>query len=36
MLFNDRKEIYNATSDFTINATSNTQKAIKTILEHLN
>ena len=36
ILFNDRKEIYNTTSDFTINATSNTQKTIKTILEHLN
>ena len=36
VLFNDRKEIYNETSDFTINATSNTQKTIKTILEHLN
>ena len=34
-LFNERKEIYNETSDFTINATSNTQKTIKTILEHL-
>ncbi len=36
ILFNDRKEIYNETSDFTINATSNTQKTIKNILEHLN
>ena len=36
ILFNDRKEIYNETSDFTINANSNTQKTIKTILEHLN
>ena len=36
ILFNDRKEIYNKMSDFTINATSNTQKTIKTILEHLN
>ena len=36
ILFNDRKEIYNENSDFTINATSNTQKTIKTILEHLN
>ena len=36
MLFNDRKEIYNATSDFTINATSNTQKTIEIILQHLN
>ncbi len=36
ILFNDRKEIYNETADFTINATSNTQKTIKTILEHLN
>ena len=36
ILFNDRKEIYNERSDFTINATSNTQKTIKTILEHLN
>ncbi len=36
ILFNNRKEIYNETSDFTINATSNTQKTIKTILEHLN
>ena len=36
ILFNDRKEIYNETSDFTINAASNTQKTIKTILEHLN
>ena len=31
ILFNDRKEIYNNVSDFTINATSNTQKTIKTI-----
>ena len=36
ILFNDRKEIYNETSDLTINATSNTQKTIKTILEYLN
>ena len=36
ILFNDRKEIYNETSDFTINANSNAQKTIKTILEHLN
>ncbi len=36
ILFNDRKEIYNATSDFTINATSNTQKTIKTILDYIN
>ena len=36
ILFNDRKEIYNEISDFTINATSNTQKTIKTILERLN
>ena len=36
ILFNDRKEIYNATSDFTINATSNTQKTIEIILQHLN
>ena len=36
ILFNDRKEIYNITSDFTINATSNTQKTIKIILEYLN
>ena len=35
ILFNERKEIYNELSDFTINATSNTQKTIKTILEHL-
>ena len=35
ILFNDRKEIYNNVSDFTINATSNTQKTIKTILDHL-
>ena len=35
ILFNDRKEIYSAISDFTINATSNTQKTIKTILQHL-
>jgi shikimate kinase len=35
ILFNNRKEIYNESSDFTINATSNTQKTIKTILEHL-
>ena len=35
ILFNDRKEIYNATSDFTINATSNTQKTIEIILQHL-
>ena len=36
ILFNNRKEIYNETSDFTINASSNTQKTIKTILEYLN
>ena len=36
ILFNDRKEIYNNVSDFTINATSNTQKTIKTILDYLN
>ncbi len=36
ILFNNRKEIYNAASDFTINASSNTQNTIKTILEHLN
>ena len=36
ILFNNRKEIYNQISDFNINATSNTQKTIKTILEHLN
>ncbi len=36
ILFNDRKEIYNEISNFTINATSNNQKTIKTILEHLN
>ena len=36
ILFKDRKEIYNAISNLTINATSNTQKTIKTILEHLN
>ena len=36
ILFNNRKEIYNESSDFTINATSNTQKNIKTILERLN
>ena len=36
ILFNNRKEIYNTTSDLTINATNNTQKTIKTILEHLN
>ena len=36
ILFNDRKEIYNEISDFTINATSNTKHTIKTILEHLN
>ena len=36
ILFNDRKEIYNETSDFTINATSSTQKTLKAILEHLN
>ena len=35
ILFNDRKEIYNNSSDFTINATSNIQKTIKTILEYL-
>ena len=34
ILFNNRKEIYNKASDFTINATSNTQKTIKSILEH--
>ncbi len=34
MLFNDRKEIYNEISDLTINATSNTQKTITTILEN--
>ena len=33
-LFNDRKEIYNEISDLTINATSNTQKTITTILEN--
>mgnify|MGYP001314012614 FL=1 len=36
ILFNDRKEIYNKTSDLTINASNNTQKTIKTLLEHLN
>ena len=36
ILFNDRKEIYNKISDLTINASNNTQKTIKTILEHLN
>ncbi len=36
ILFNDRKEIYNEVSDFTIKATSNTKQTIKTILEHLN
>ncbi len=36
ILFNDRKEIYNEISDLTINATSNTQKTITTILENLN
>ena len=36
ILFNDRKEIYNVMSDFTINATSYTQKTINNILEHLN
>ena len=35
ILFNDRKEIYDASSDFTINATSNTHKTIKKIIEHL-
>ena len=35
ILFNDRKEIYNKISDLTINASNNTQKTIKTILEHL-
>ena len=34
ILFNDRKEIYNEISDLTINATSNTQKTITTILEN--
>ena len=34
-LFNDRKEIYNKLSDLTINATSNTQKTIRNILDHL-
>ncbi len=36
ILFNDRKEIYNKLSDFTVNATSNTQNTIKAILEYLN
>ena len=36
ILFNNRKEIYNISSDFTVNATNNTQENIKTILEHLN
>ena len=36
ILFNERKDIYNASSDFTIDITSNIQKTIKTILEHLN
>ena len=36
ILFNNRKEIYNETSDFTINVASNTQKTIKTILDYLN
>ena len=36
ILFNNRKEIYNTTSDLTIDAANNTQKTIKTILEHLN
>ncbi len=35
ILFNIRKEIYNEFSDFTINATSNTQKTLKTILQYL-
>ena len=35
ILFNNRKEICNESSDFTINATGDTQKTIKTILEHL-
>ena len=36
ILFNERKDIYNSTSDFTIDITSNIQKTIKTILEQLN
>ena len=36
ILFNNRKEIYNTTSDLTIDVANNTQKTIKTILEHLN
>ena len=36
ILFNDRKEIYNTISDLTVDASNNTQKTIKTILEHLN
>ena len=36
ILFNDRKEIYNKLSDFTVNATSNTQNTLKAILEYLN
>ena len=35
LLFNDRKETYNKLSDLTINATSNTQKTIRNILDHL-
>ncbi len=36
LLFNDRKETYNRISNLTINATSNTQKTIRNILDHLN
>ena len=36
LLFNDRKETYNKLSDLTINVTSNTQKTIRNILDHLN
>ncbi len=35
ILFNDRKETYNKLSDLTINATSNTQKTIRNILDHI-
>ena len=35
ILFNDRKEIYNKISNLTVNAASNTQKTINTLLEYL-
>ena len=35
LLFNNRKDTYNKLSNLTINATSNTQKTIRNILDHL-